>query len=867
MNYKNNNNKIFALVFVIFAFFMSGSVFAATGHEDTIDSILTMGVHFDPTKENVDYFHLWMRYLFGSFIFKPWTGADGDITLLSSALGFTNVLSLSFGVIVVYYTFVGGALNTAHSGEVLGKNWSTIWMPIRTASGLGLIMPASSIGGGVLSTAQVLMLWLIITGSNAASFLWSNSIQYLAVHGNGYNAVVDPGYKPFKELSELMMCVDHRAKAKLSISGTSTSYNLASPNSFNIGTAQVYTGSSFVKDSAGTISESAHEVKSVPINVSVSRTQNAGTYSGYITSMSGVKNILSSGSLIKGMTFTNCGSITVYNREDGTLNVGTVDNKTQAQISAYEATALEYQKSMGSAVEAAYALVSDIGNIAGGNPALAQNYLKSSLDTSKENKEAKEALSAFQKQEALFRTNANAMAVLLSKQIPGKLATEWEKVSSASDDKMQKGGWASAGLWFIEIGNLSEAVNSYASNLKDSVSGNENAIICYQSSSYGSAYSPCGKSQKYFDSSMNILNKIYTSSVKGSELANGTSTNSASKISPDDELVALCPSSDDCSLTGSDVSRWGQSLAKGLLDLLADFGSNDTRGAKSSVDGSFFSMDGMANPFKTLSSIGHVMNNIGASVYGAYLFLTVAGAVVKGASEGWASKLTFGITEAAGSGTSAGLKALATILLPLAMSIFMFGFTLAYMIPLLPVITWINMMVGYLVTVIEATTATPIAIVQMLTPEGQGIVGQRLERAMQLIIVAVMKPSLMIIGLIASISISTIAFTIFSMYFWEAAKIVLHGSIVDFLALITIYTTTAVALTRTVVSIMYNLPTHILEWFAAGVGSRSFGEGDIGQSVERSLGEIKSQGEQLRHQLLGNGGRRRKGGRPPTPHD
>lgn len=863
MNYKNNN-KVFMLIFMFFALLMSGSALAAGNeHKDTIDSILSMGVNFDPSSKDVDYFHLWIRYLFGSFIFEPWTGDAGDITLLSSALGFTNALSLSFGVIVVYYTFVGGALNTAHSGEVLGKSWSTIWMPIRTASGLGLIMPASGIGGGVLSTAQVLMLWLIITGSNAATFLWNNSIDYLTTHGNGYAPVTHVGYKPFYELSKIMVCVDQKVKHESSIEQTRRPYAASSGSRIQIGSAHVYTNSTFNKV-AGTLSTKAHDTKRIPLYVSVHRTDQAGSFSGYAQSVNEVKQVLSGGSLVKEINFENCGSIKVYNKEDGTANAENIDEQTLAQVEAYEAAAMAYQKILAQAVPSAFSIAADIGSLGGGNTSKGLNQLTMSLDATADNSDAEATLSAFQKQEKLFRQNAEAMASSMKTDIASALSSRWEKVTDASENKMKVGGWASAGLWFIEIGNLTEAANSFTSGITDSVKGKENVSFCTSQQAYNRS-NPCHKALDQQKSASTILNKLYSSSVGGSKLANGTATTASNtNFSPDDELLAKCSSIDDCSLTQADVSSYSQNMARGLLNMLAALGTEDSQQEAAKVDGSFFSLQGLANPFKTLSGIGHVMNNIGASIYGIFLTLQIIAAMTEGATEGLLAKLSFGIAEASGKGIATGLKNLALLLLPLMLSIFMFGFCLAYMIPLLPVITWINMMVGYLVTVIEATTATPIAIVQMLTPEGQGIVGQRLERAMQLIIVAVMKPSLMIIGLIASVSISTVAFTIFSMYFWEAAKIVLHGSIVDFIALISIYTTTAVALTRTVVSIMYNLPTHILEWFAAGVGSRSFGESDISGSVERSLSEIKQQGAELKHTLYGGGhGRGGRGRKSP----
>ncbi|WP_274060387.1 DotA/TraY family protein, partial [Vibrio parahaemolyticus] len=192
------------------------------------------------------------------------------------------------------------------------------------------------------------------------------------------------------------------------------------------------------------------------------------------------------------------------------------------------------------------------------------------------------------------------------------------------------------------------------------------------------------------------------------------------------------------------------------------------------------------------------------------------------------------------------------------------GFVLAYMIPFLPVIAWTNMMIGYLVTVIEASTAAPLAVVQMLLPEGQGILGQRLERAMQLLIVVILKPSLMIIGLIGAITIASLGFTIFNTFFWSAARMYLHGSPLDLFALIALYTATALTITQTIVSIMYTLPNHILEWFAGGAGNRGFGEDKVGEALKGSVNDIKHKADGIMRTLKFNM-RKPKGDGKDTP--
>src|SRR5690606_9042198 len=131
--------------------------------------------------------------------------------------------------------------------------------------------------------------------------------------------------------------------------------------------------------------------------------------------------------------------------------------------------------------------------------------------------------------------------------------------------------------------------------------------------------------------------------------------------------------------------------------------------------------------------------------------------------------------------------------------------------PFLPIVTWIMMVTGYLLTVVEAVIAAPLAIILMVTPEGEGIAGQRMERAIKLLFVAILKPSLMIIGLIASVHIAGVAFAIMNEFFFIAANGNLgSGSLpFNFVAIIIIYVSTAFKLSQYLVSIMYKLPEQI----------------------------------------------------------
>lgn len=97
-------------------------------------------------------------------------GADPLVELLEVF----NTIVLILGGILVFYTIVGGTLSTAHDGEMLGKRWSSLWIPIRTALGAAAIMPA--VGGGY-AVIQAVVMWLALQGVGAGNAVWAKYLD------------------------------------------------------------------------------------------------------------------------------------------------------------------------------------------------------------------------------------------------------------------------------------------------------------------------------------------------------------------------------------------------------------------------------------------------------------------------------------------------------------------------------------------------------------------------------------------------------------------------------------------------------------------------------------------------------------------
>lgn len=94
---------------------------------------------------------------------------------LEIALSYFNNAVLLLGGIVVLYTIIVSTINTAHDGEMLGKKWNSIWIPVRTALGFALLLPSKA-GYTII---QMIVMWFIVQGVGAADYIWKNTLATL----------------------------------------------------------------------------------------------------------------------------------------------------------------------------------------------------------------------------------------------------------------------------------------------------------------------------------------------------------------------------------------------------------------------------------------------------------------------------------------------------------------------------------------------------------------------------------------------------------------------------------------------------------------------------------------------------------------
>jgi hypothetical protein len=104
-------------------------------------------------------------------------------TVLGTMFKTLNTTALVLGSIMVVHTTVIGLLKTAQEGEFLGKQWNSLWVPLRTVMGIAALFPTST----GYSALQVIMMWFILQGVGAADALWNSVLTYVSVTGSPYS--------------------------------------------------------------------------------------------------------------------------------------------------------------------------------------------------------------------------------------------------------------------------------------------------------------------------------------------------------------------------------------------------------------------------------------------------------------------------------------------------------------------------------------------------------------------------------------------------------------------------------------------------------------------------------------------------------
>lgn len=115
-----------------------------------------------------------INQIFGSLV-------NGGNDAFGSAISTFNSAILIVGGILATYTLLAGTLGTAHDGEMLGKKFSSVWIPIRYTLGTALVLPVLSGGYCIM---QQMVIWLAMQGIGLADSVWDSYMQTPGIAAN-----------------------------------------------------------------------------------------------------------------------------------------------------------------------------------------------------------------------------------------------------------------------------------------------------------------------------------------------------------------------------------------------------------------------------------------------------------------------------------------------------------------------------------------------------------------------------------------------------------------------------------------------------------------------------------------------------------
>jgi hypothetical protein len=132
----------------------------------------------------------YLGQLFGSVgsVLQPMGSGTSVLNIMGTMFQTLNTTALIIGSLLVTYTTVVGLLKTAQEGEFLGKQWSSMWVPLRMVVGIAALFPT----GGGYSAIQIAFMWIILQGVAAGDSLWTTAINFIQTQGSPYASISTP---------------------------------------------------------------------------------------------------------------------------------------------------------------------------------------------------------------------------------------------------------------------------------------------------------------------------------------------------------------------------------------------------------------------------------------------------------------------------------------------------------------------------------------------------------------------------------------------------------------------------------------------------------------------------------------------------
>lgn len=374
--------------------------------------------------------------------------------------------------------------------------------------------------------------------------------------------------------------------------------------------------------------------------------------------------------------------------------------------------------------------------------------------------------------------------------------TQSEYASSGGYDEMLRRGWGAAGLWYGTLGTINKKYMDAVASAIPTLD------ILFEAAEV--TENERGAMGRLFGLSRYKLPSSVTSKIEETiSFASNDFAGYVAEMSPESSPLYEDARFEEAHEAGS--SGW---LTSSLLWML---GGNQLRDMKNNPD---------LDPMVRLAGAGHSMVTRALVFAGAGTALGIGGTVLSAAPDPRAKFV--------GELTSS-LSMLLFVFAGIALTA---GIFLAYVLPIIPFIYFAFAVIGWILEIFEAVVAMPLWALGHLRIEGDGLPGPGALGGYQLLLMILLRPALIILGLIGGYIIFGAAIYFFGTLFNAATAItqsdIASNSIgaVGIFVYTIIYTFLTYNIALMCFKMIDDVPKGILRWMGAGISPFSDSRGD-----------------------------------------
>lgn len=734
-----------------------------------------------------------------------------------------NTIALVLGSFVIVYTTIVGLLATAHEGEFMGKKWSGLWVPLRSVFGIAALFPMTS----GYSLLQIMMMWCILQGVGAADTLWTTVLNYTQVAGSPFASINIPTVQISQSMGNLFQGLTCQASARSAFTET---YGQSNANYYYC-------------------ADSAHSGESIC------------TASDYLNPISGSQAVVPSGAnnaTLKPWVYSlgpqastsggACGSMTYCNENTACPGTDDTSRVACAACQGQKAALQVIVPSLGAVASAFVAADHDYLDFYSAYqqttpswqvPPWIKSYCSATGTSPAQCCVTNSPAGALESLTSLFGGNLGAASSCKAPvSFPSAFRTTNKQQDSfnTSDDAINKVIWPYFIQNYLQGSDYIGASTTYYLGAITTAVAN---AIAAQSASALTGWQASAQSQgwlfagSYYYRLAQMNNNNLQAAIPTFAVSNQDPSSTGSSMQSYRNNYTAVPTLYAALQQQSQSSQTqGSSLSASMpptMSVLFSGISGSSSGIMSSFMGTLTNTQGSFQPLASVQAFGESLLITAQVIFAVFLSavaILLAIFSVKG-------------IQFVGTGGEWDVQNIITtsviVFLPIFMAfisaLFVFGGTLAVYVPLIPFIVFTMAAMGWIIGTIEAMVAAPLVAIGILSPGGQHEILGRAEPALMLLLNVVLRPSLMIFGMIFAMLFANAAVMLVNATFRQVVGDIMNtNGLVECILFIAAYTFLIITVLNKCFSLIHLIPERVITWI--GGHAVTYGEGE-------ALGEVK----------------------------